>query len=172
MMRHGSVGTVESVKARKGEPLAWLFDVAFKFKDKRECLTWPFAIATGGYGSVQYKDRMRSVHDLVCRKTHGRPPTKKHQACHSCGNGHEACVNPHHVYWGTAKDNARDRSEHGTTARGESCGLSLLVDREVRSILRLRKSGWTYVELLCKLNVNKVTIGDIVRGRTWKHIER
>lgn len=49
----------------------------------------------------------------MCILTNGLPPTPKHQAIHSCGNGHLSCVNPAHLRWGTAAENREDAIRHG-----------------------------------------------------------
>lgn len=47
--------------------------------------------------------------------TDGNLTRKQHgallQCCHRCGNGDDPiqCVNPHHEYWGTQKQNERDK---------------------------------------------------------------
>lgn len=51
----------------------------------------------------------------MCQKAHGDPPSPKHDAAHSCGRGHEGCVNPNHLSWKTKKQNQADRITHGTS---------------------------------------------------------
>lgn len=80
-----------------------------------ECLIWPFCrdgrVGRGrlGVGGIQYW-----AHRLMCELAHGKPPSPKHQARHSCGNGHLGCVNPKHLSWATNSENQSDRRQHGT----------------------------------------------------------
>ncbi len=50
----------------------------------------------------------------MCILAHGEPPTPKHQTAHSCGKGHEGCINPRHLSWKTNQENSLDKREHGT----------------------------------------------------------
>jgi hypothetical protein len=53
-------------------------------------------------------------------------PSAKHEVCHTCGNGNQACVTGAHFYWGTRRQNVHDAIAHGTFsappigARGKS----------------------------------------------------
>lgn len=40
------------------------------------------------------------------------------QCCHRCGNGDAPvfCVNPHHLYWGTQKQNEKDKKRKAARA--------------------------------------------------------
>lgn len=83
-----------------------------------ECTTWPehYARHSHGYGRTRVDGRC--VHVLVCTWYHGpRPPTDPRvpgnpQVRHLCGNGHLGCFTPAHLRWGTAAENAADRSIH------------------------------------------------------------
>ena len=67
------------------------------------------------YRMVVYKNKNMVAHRVVCRLAHGEPPPDKPQATHSCHN--KWCINPRHLRWGSAKDNAADyqqlRRTHG-----------------------------------------------------------
>lgn len=79
------------------------------------CLPWPFSRDGGvGRGRVGYLGKLYWAHRLMCEFAHGPAPTPKHQAAHSCGKGHEGCVNPRHLSWKTVSENLLDRREHGT----------------------------------------------------------
>ena len=78
------------------------------------CWDWPGARGSGrsgGYGQVKHGGKVHRVHALVCRFFRGPAPDGKPWALHTCDR--RICCNPAHLYWGTAKDNARDRDTRG-----------------------------------------------------------
>lgn len=84
------------------------------------------------------------------------------KACHTCLNKH--CVNPAHLYWGTALDNMRDRIKDGTTNNGEKCGTSKLTQIQVDEI-RAKYKPMTYKSLAIEYSKSYSEICNIMRGR-------
>lgn len=71
------------------------------------CWLWDGAIHPKGYGQIRANGRTsRATH--ISLELAGRPrPQAGLYACHSCDV--PSCVNPDHLYWGTAKQNQADR---------------------------------------------------------------
>ena len=93
-----------------GQPLAWL--KAHVAHDDEACLKWPFGYGDKGYGSIHFRGRTMGAHRAMCFLSAGDPPTPDHKAAHSCGRGHEGCVNPRHLRWATQLENAADMIAH------------------------------------------------------------
>ena len=161
-------GTTRLLNTGKGEAIEYLFD-ALKHKNKRECLVWPYARSQDGYARVRYKGKLRIASRLVCTLVHGKPRLGQ-EARHSCGKGHEGCINLHHLHWATPKENAADKILHGTKLFGEGIAQAVLRETDVVSICRLLDSGYTHKRLSIKFNVSRETISGIARGDTWKHV--
>ncbi len=86
------------------------------YPHKDWCLVWPFyRDRREGRGIVDATEEGESklAHRVMCEMVNGPPPPDKPQATHSCGNGHEGCVNPNHLLWGNNSDNQHQRYEHG-----------------------------------------------------------
>jgi hypothetical protein len=131
-----------------------------------ECLVWPFARTRHGYGKMRQDGKAVSVSRQACEEVHGPPPTPKHEAAHSCGKGHEGCVNPKHLYWATREENLADTLEHGTRNRGERHGHSKLTEAEVRQIRGLRGKK-SQEELAALFGVSRANIHAIHARKTW-----
>lgn len=129
------------------------------------CVTWPFATLETGYGQLKFRDRMSKAHRVMCILSHGEPPTERHQAAHSCGNGHLGCVNPNHLSWKTASENQLDRLEHGT-ARKPGRPFNILTETQVAEIRALGKTE-THAGIASKFGVHRETVGNILRGVSW-----
>jgi hypothetical protein len=160
--RHGSPtgGGVE-----KGEPLRFLESILM-MESTTNCIQWPFANAGNGYGKVRFRSKWTFAHRAVCFMAHGEPPTHVHQAAHSCGNGHEGCVNPKHLSWKTPKENVADTSLHGTRNKGERNGQCKLSTAQVTSIRKATGKEMQRV-LSDRYSVSRATISDIQTRRRW-----
>ena len=140
---------------------------AISWKRKRACLFWPYSKYSDGYA------RMCSIRvsRIVCIAVHGKPPKGKLFALHTCNNGHLGCINPHHLYWGNAYDNAQDAIMFGTRAKGETHGNSKLTEDDVRNIRQKYADGYTYNSLAEEYQVQEAAISKIVLRRAWKHLQ-
>lgn len=146
-----------------------------------ECDFWPF-------GCLRRKDHEKGcgpailwvgggyelVSRLTCRAIYGPPPSVKHEAAHSCGNGHLGCINPKHLSWKTHKENCQDKIEHGTSGFGKPCfgvrgskhGGAKLSEQQVLLIRKLIEIRSTK-KIAREFGVSRATITDIKLGNTW-----
>lgn len=81
----------------------------------------------------------------------------------------EPRVTPH-GYWKTARGNAEDRERHGNTPRGEAIGISKLSSCDVTEIRCLHVLGATQRAIAEVFGVAQTTIGQVLRGETWRHV--
>lgn len=163
-------GTTDLSRTANGLPLKFLKE-ALQHKDKKKCLIWPYAKNKKGYGQIHRKGRPRLAHRIVCRAVNGKPPLNKPNACHSCGNGYGGCINPHHTYWGSDRENELDKKIHGTDNVGSRHGMAKLTEQQVIKILKLINQH-TDKQLAKKFSVSNRTINSIRLGKSWKHIPR
>ena len=99
---------------RKGECRVWTIDsLLAKTKKVGDCLMWQGWKNTDGYGIVSHNKKLWSASRLIKSLTDRIIPPKNLFACHHCDT--PGCLNPDHIFWGTAKDNAQDLSRKGLT---------------------------------------------------------
>jgi DNA-binding transcriptional regulator YiaG len=87
-------------------------------------------------------------------------------AAHSCGKGHEGCVNPAHLRWDTRSGNFSDKLAHGTDNRGEKSPVSKLTESDVIKIREMR--GTVSQSQLAKMfNIDQSNVSKIQSGHSW-----
>lgn len=131
-----------------------------------ECINWPLA-RSNGYGQMNFRGKMALPSRAMCILAHGEPPTAKHEAAHSCGKGHEGCVNPKHLRWATSQENSDDRVKHGTVPRGEMAGNSRVTEDQARFMI-LNRGKIKQKTIAAMLGVPKPTVCQIQKGKSWK----
>lgn len=151
-----------------GSPSRFYREVVLAYEGD-ECLIWPFTVDGGGYGRIRWNGKHMTVSRLVCEDVHGQPPTSNHDAAHSCGKGHLACVAKRHLSWKTKTENQRDRLSHGTDCKGERHPLAKLTEADVREIRSLRDSH-IQREIADRFGVSESLVGLIHQRKIWDHL--
>ncbi len=131
-----------------------------------DCLIWPFWRSDTGYARINRSRRVYRVTRLICHEIYGPPPSKSHQAAHSCGRGHEGCIAKSHLSWKTPKQNAADKVEHGTQTKGENHSTAKLTEDAVQ-IIRSLKGLASQQEIANRFGTTRENIRSIHSGRTW-----
>lgn len=88
--------------------------------DHVECWLWQGWLSPQGYGRISYRDGNGKTRGVIAHRASywiafGELPSDL-AVCHKCDN--PPCVNPHHLFLGTAADNVADRDRKGRQAKG------------------------------------------------------
>lgn len=92
-----------------------------------------------------------------------------HEVCHRCDN--PECCNPAHLFLGTARENAEDKSRKGRSVHSERSHFAHLTAEQVHEIRRRATRGETQQSLAQSYGVQQACISKIVLRRTWRHLE-
>jgi hypothetical protein len=139
-------------------------------ENKKGCWEWTKSRTEFGYGHYCIGGKVLLAHRYAYLISNGEIP-KGLSVLHRCDN--PPCVNPKHLYAGTAKDNAQDRKNRNRQSSrvGNSNGRSKLNEDKVLTIREKFKNGErTQKELSLENNVTPSTIHSIIKRRIWSHI--
>jgi DNA-binding CsgD family transcriptional regulator len=135
-----------------------------------ECWEWQGYVGPNGYGQIGHKRGIMTAHRVSWLIHHG-PIPEGMMVLHKCDN--RKCVNPDHLYLGTASDNMRDAYTRGRMPdrKGENASAHKLTEAQVLEIRTLWARGeMSRKELAAKFGISPITVGEIIRRITWKHI--
>jgi hypothetical protein len=150
-------------------------------KNENECWLWTGGKDRDGYGQIN-SSREKGV-ARKCLRAHrisyehfiGEIP-EGYFICHTCDN--PSCVNPKHLWAGTATDNNRDCAKKGRTGkfrpepkRGEKNHNAKLNIEDVRKIRKLREQGSSCRLIASNYSVTPQAIRAICDRKVWKHVD-
>jgi len=134
------------------------------------CWLWKKSLRSTGYAQIVGYGRARAGHRLSYKLFNGDFDEQLF-VCHSCDN--RRCVNPDHLFLGTAKDNYFDMvaKSRQNIAHGEKAGRTKLTKENVYEARKLYESGLHGCTVLAKkYGVTSRTIWCAIKGVTWKHV--
>jgi hypothetical protein len=136
-------------------------------KDWTKCWEWNGS-KRAGYGWLKIRDRRMAASRWMLEVKLGRKIREGKFSCHHCDN--RGCVNPAHLYEGTALQNRADMDARNKTfkqARGERINTAKLTAKQVRAI---RATSGTQNEIADRYGVHRSLIGYIKRRQVWAHV--
>lgn len=126
-----------------------------KFWEKVErgpgCWLWTGSHNQGGYGLFSWSGRMIGAHRFSMFLDRGTVYPSEIFACHDCDN--PPCVNPDHLWPGTAKDNATDMIEKGRGIFGIEVGPAATTAPELPAVV----VGFTEDEVIAAIDRRAIT---------------
>lgn len=160
------------MSSRAKKPTEERFWSKVQILQENECWIWQGSTNRAGYGRIFVeRGKYEMTHRFSYFLHYGIEPSK-YQVCHSCDN--PPCVNPHHLWLGTATENAQDCKNKGRhnygTAQGESHPNVSLTDAQVIEIRNLFANCRTIQEIATQYEMSHGAISHIVKGRSWKHL--
>ena len=172
---HGSPHFVLVKQTPAGVPEKFLASLLSYTGDK--CKFWPYAKNNRGYAQISRDAMGRGkrylVSRIICESVNGPAPTPTHQAAHSCGNGHLACVTPKHLRWATPVENAADMVRHGRSTRGVKCASAKLTEDQVAEVFRRASDGReTQAEIEKDFEIAQTLVSMIKLGKRWGWLTR
>jgi DNA-binding XRE family transcriptional regulator len=125
------------------------------------CWEWTGACNRGGYGGLSFAGVWWYVHRLIAVLFLGLDAASGLYVLHTCDR--PQCCNPSHLRLGSHADNMADASAKGRLSKKLTPG-------EVIEIRRLRAEGHTQQDLADRFGVSRMTIRQIERRETWRHL--
>ncbi len=136
-------------------------------KQPNGCWEWQGSKDYDGYGKFYNKDITGEIAHRWSYWYHKGNPTGMF-VCHTCDN--PSCVNPAHLWLGTAKDNTKDRNKKNRQAKEENNGNAKLSNADVYNI-KHNLFGKLPVKLIAaQYNVSVQMIYNIKKEKHWANI--
>lgn len=132
------------------------------------CWQWTACFQGTGYGYFSLNSKLVTAQRAALELYKGIIAGDKY-ACHTCDN--RWCVNPDHIFLGTAKDNLDDCRQKGRFTPGnhgkEHNGRAKLSNSDVAEIRRLASISTPRREILAKFPIKSSQYHRIVNNQHW-----
>lgn len=131
-----------------------------------ECWEWVGTKLPTGYGQLRVDGQSLRAHRMIAAAKLGRRLLAGHEecACHHCDN--PPCVNPKHIFVGSATDNMHDMLRKGRNGIGAKTRLGRIIAavgrQEKRRAWEERDAGYV-VDLHCDATIDDVIVACTVQ---------
>jgi len=148
-------------------------DGKYTINPKTGCWEWNGVLDSHGYGTIYagigIYPRTWKAHRYAWRVYNGEIPDGIF-VCHKCDN--PKCINPEHLFLGTALDNTTDMDKKGrcTRASGNDHYKATLNINTVSEIKKDIINGFTKAEIMAKYHIGDSKYSEIRKGRSWKNV--
>jgi len=130
-----------------------------------DCWVWQKQKDKDGYGTMRLKGRSSVKAHRFAYSVFVGPLEPGKMVCHKCDT--PSCVNPDHLFLGTALENKRDCVDKNRHLRGERHHKAKLSEADV---LNIRNSDISGAELARRYGVTKENIYAIKSGKIWREV--
>lgn len=120
---------------------------------------------SGAYGKLRWRSKWYSAHRVAFEEFNGPIPTDK-WVCHKCDT--PKCVNPEHLFLGSASENRRDAVTKKRAAIGERNPLARFTDRQIEEMRKLHNEGITYERLSNIFNCSYLHVFNVINNLVRK----
>ncbi len=155
-----------NIQPTKEMPAPERFHSGYTVDQSSGCWLWHRSKRAGGYGQIKVNGQIIAAHRFSWVLRHGGIPDKLF-VCHSCDT--PACVNPDHLFLGTARDNSVDMYSKGRKP-GWIPPMQRLTAEDVIRIREAKQCGASSASLAQTYGVNVSHVNKIIRRAIWKQI--
>lgn len=154
--------------------MRWTKTPEERFNDKfikgseEDCWLWDGAKDQNGYGMFWFEGKVRKASRVAWQLAFKQSIPAKGQICHKCDT--PSCVNPHHLFLGTAAINNNDCIVKGRRILPKGILNPKTKLTEVQ-VLEIKISPLTATELTKLYPVSRQQISDIKHGKKWSHLK-
>lgn len=138
-----------------------------RVKKTTKCWEWQGGKFWDGYPAIWINGRNERGNRIAFQIQNGPLPSNL-DALHKCDN--PGCVRGSHLFAGTRAENCVDMGRKGRAEKGSKRWNARLSESAIVQIFKLRRRGRLYREIAKHFDVHPVTIGDVIRGTTWRHV--
>lgn len=132
------------------------------------CWLWTGNKSHNGYGQIEINGKCCRAHRVSYQLYRGETPNNL-QVCHSCDI--KSCVNPEHLFLGTAKENIKDKVTKNRQAKGNNVAGSKLNSQQVLEIRnKYIPFQYTTSMLAEEYGISRATVHRIAMKKIWRHV--
>jgi hypothetical protein len=150
------------------KPLSIRFFAGIKKGCAGGCWEWQKSLNHKGYG--QMSRGRRGERPITTHRAswliHFGPIPEGMMVLHKCDN--RKCVNPAHLFVGTAKDNTADMFNKGRGSEGDRHPNAKITAKIAIRIRRLRTGGFRPMQIARRLKLPPGVVRHVCQGTTWK----